>query len=194
MADTPRIYVASLSDYNAGVLHGCWIDAADADTIQEEVAAMLRESAHPNTTCDCPDCDGEGCDECNDTGEVPTAEEWAIHDSEGFGPLTISEHESFEDVAAYAAGIEEHGEAWAAYVDHQGGLEYADGFEDDYCGEYGSEQDYAEQLIDDCYNLDEMMGSLAYYFDYEKFSHDLFIGDNYSIDAPGGNVWVFRRS
>ena len=26
---SPRIYVASLSDYNAGRLHGVWIDAAE---------------------------------------------------------------------------------------------------------------------------------------------------------------------
>ena len=41
-AVTCRIYVASLSDYNAGILHGRWIDVTDEDTIREEIAAMLN--------------------------------------------------------------------------------------------------------------------------------------------------------
>ena len=41
LSGTPRIYVASLSDYNAGHLHGRWIDAdQDPDAIREEIAAM----------------------------------------------------------------------------------------------------------------------------------------------------------
>jgi len=53
-----RIYVASLSDYNAGRLHGAWIDATqDADEIEAEVQEMLAASPEP------------------------IAEEWAIHDS-----------------------------------------------------------------------------------------------------------------
>lgn len=37
------------------------------------------------------------------------------------------------------------------------------------------------------------MGNLAHYFDYEKFARDLFISDCFSIDAPGGGVWVFNN-
>ena len=39
--DTPRIYVACLASYNAGILHGEWIDATDADVIREAIANML---------------------------------------------------------------------------------------------------------------------------------------------------------
>lgn len=42
----PQIYVASLSDYNAGRLHGRWIDAATTDEeLGEEVGAMLATVA-----------------------------------------------------------------------------------------------------------------------------------------------------
>ena len=42
--DRPRIYVASLSDYNAGILHGDWINATDEpDELQAVVNEMLRE-------------------------------------------------------------------------------------------------------------------------------------------------------
>ena len=43
--DTPRIYVACLASYNAGILHGRWIDADNgAEQVQEEIENMLAES------------------------------------------------------------------------------------------------------------------------------------------------------
>jgi hypothetical protein len=41
----PRIYVASLSDYNAGRLHGVWLEATDIDSVRVGVAGMLKASA-----------------------------------------------------------------------------------------------------------------------------------------------------
>ena len=71
-----RVYVASLADYNAGRLHGRWIDATlGAEHIQAETAAMLQESREP------------------------FAEEWAIHDYEGFDGWKLYEWESFDTVA-----------------------------------------------------------------------------------------------
>jgi hypothetical protein len=65
---TPKIYVASLSDYNAGRLHGRWIDANQpTHGIWSDIGDMLAESPEPG------------------------AEEWAIHDYEGFWPLELSE-------------------------------------------------------------------------------------------------------
>jgi len=64
----PRIYVACLAAYNKGYLHGVWIDAdQDADQIRGEIAAMLACSP------------------------VEDAEEYAIHDYEGFESVSISE-------------------------------------------------------------------------------------------------------
>ena len=41
----PRIYVASLADYNEGRLHGAWIDAAqDEDELERAVKEMLAQS------------------------------------------------------------------------------------------------------------------------------------------------------
>ncbi|RYH20560.1 MAG: antirestriction protein ArdA, partial [Alcaligenaceae bacterium] len=36
----PRIYVASLSDYNAGILHGMWYDLGDFDDVDDVHAAI----------------------------------------------------------------------------------------------------------------------------------------------------------
>jgi antirestriction protein len=55
-------------------------------------------------------------------------------------------------------------------------------------GQWDSEKDFAEHIVDECYNLDDMMGSLASYFDYEAYARDLFIDDYYFTDG-----YVFRR-
>jgi antirestriction protein len=45
---TPKIYVACLAAYNAGYLHGDWIDAdQDADDIYQEIRDMLSRSLFP---------------------------------------------------------------------------------------------------------------------------------------------------
>ena len=117
MSDTPRIYVACLAAYNAGRLHGVWIDAnQSAEDIHSEVADMLAVSPEPG------------------------AEEWAIHDYEGFTPLRLSEWESFERVSAIAAGIAEHGAAFTAWLSYDDDRDPADvqTFEDAYRGEWDS--------------------------------------------------------
>jgi antirestriction protein len=86
-AARPAIYVASLLDYNNGILHGAWIPVgASADALLLEILAML--SISPTT---------------RRTGEP--AEEWAIHDYEGFGDRRLDPHESLEDMAATALAL-----------------------------------------------------------------------------------------
>jgi hypothetical protein len=92
----PEIWVGSLSDYNAGVLHGIWIDAwQEPEEIQEQVSWMLRTSPTGN------------------------AEEYAIFDHSDFCGLQVDENMSLADVSRLARGIAEHGEAfakWAGYL------------------------------------------------------------------------------
>lgn len=206
-----RIYVACLASYNNGALHGVWIDCdgKDADDIQNEVNAMLRESRYPNVTVDCPDCelarraqghiDGRSpagfcgacsCDTCKGTGQVPSAEEWAIHDHEGFGDL-IGESTGFERVAELAEILEEHGEEFIAYAGHVG-EHYAteEGFEEAYRGTWDSEEAYAESLIDDGV-LGDIPDALVNYVDTGKFARDLFLYDYWRDDSTGA---VFDRN
>ena len=63
-----------------------------------------------------------------------------------------------------------------------------DKFEDAYQGEFDSEEDFAYHIIDECYDIEQTMGNLSFYFDYEKFARDLFMCD-YFFD----NGYVFRR-
>jgi len=173
--EAPRIYVASLSDYNAGRLHGRWIDAnQSAEDITEEVRAMLAASPEP------------------------VAEEWAIHDYEGFGSLSLSEWETFERVADIAAAIEEHGEEpVCAFVSNFGTDEPwdEDAFTEAYCGEWDSMEEYAEQLAEDIGAIDPNASHEwpKSYIDWEAAARDLILGGDYWTHEEHGLVYVFRN-
>lgn len=57
-----------------------------------------------------------------------------------------------------------------------------DNFEEAYCGEWDSEEDFARHIVEECYDLERSMGDLARYFDYEAFGRELFMY-NYSMSA-----------
>jgi antirestriction protein len=165
-AVSPRIYVRCLACYNAGILHGAWIDAdQDADAIQEEVQAMLAASP------------------------VPDAEEWAIHDYEGFGDVRISEYESFEKVSELASFIEKHGRIGLAVLGHYSGdLEDAERAMGDCLGTYASLADYAESTMDGV----EIPASVAPYVDYEGMGRDMEMnGDIFTIELGFDEVLIF---
>ncbi len=167
----PRIYVACLAAYNAGRLHGRWIDANQPpEDIWEEVDAMLAASPEPG------------------------AEEWAIHDYEGFGSLRLSEWEPFERVSTIAAGIAEHGDAFSAWVEYDPSrdLDEPHAFEDAYRGEWDSLHDYAEQLADDIglYDVADKAGSPYVVVDVEMLERDLDI-ELYTARTGKGTIYVF---
>ncbi|MEO0643292.1 MAG: antirestriction protein ArdA [Pseudomonadota bacterium] len=145
----PRILVRCLAAYNSGRLHGVMVDATlGEDHIWEKVRAMLAASPEPG------------------------AEEWAIHDYEGFEGATLSEYASFESVCALAEFITEQGELGAKLYRHFGDdLEQARAAFDDYAGEYRSAADFAEQLHDD-FGTD-IPESLQYYIDWEALARDM---------------------
>lgn len=179
--DGPRIYVASLSDYNNGILHGRWIDATeDVHDMHELIDEMLRSSP---TTARYGD----------------KAEEWAIHDYEGFGPLRLGEYEALSTVARLAAGITEHGPAFAAWAEQVGTSEadQLDRFDELYRGEWDSADDYAEQLLDDMgatAAIDGLPEWLQCYveLDVAGFGRDLQLGGDITVvDKPEGGVWIW---
>lgn len=170
----PRIYVADLAAYNAGILHGAWIDADQStEDIQAAVNDMLAASPEP------------------------LAEEWAIHDYEGFGSLALSEWESFERIAAIAAGIAEHGDAFTAWLSYDSCNDPSDihAFENAYCGEWPSLHAYAEDWADSAglYDIAEKAGSPYIVVDADMLERDLDI-ELYTVDAADGGVYVFNSN
>ncbi|MEX2170710.1 MAG: antirestriction protein ArdA [Pirellulales bacterium] len=164
----PMIYVACLAAYNAGTLHGKWITATqDADSLHREVQAILKQSPEP------------------------LAEEWAIHDYEGFGNIRLGEYESLSEVSRLALLVEEHGEpfgAYAAHVDTESATE--ESFLDAYRGHWDSELAYAQDLFDELY-AHELPEHLRNYINYEAFSRDLFLDGYFSIRSSDFGVYVF---
>jgi antirestriction protein len=169
MKDTPRIYVADLSAYNNGHLHGEWIDCdIDADEVREQIKIMLAASP------------------------MPDAEEWAIHDYEGFHGITISEYESIDRVVELAEKLEEHGEAFAAFLDRYN-FEDIDEFEDRYRGCYKSKEDFAEERYEEDGTIKriEEAGLQSMYIDFEAIARDMFISGYSSIDRGHETLYVF---
>ncbi len=58
----------------------------------------------------------------------------------------------------------------------------------DVCIFDGTREDYACQLVADCYDLEKQMGELARYFDYDAFGRDLELGGDIVEISP--RVWV----
>ena len=163
-----RIYVACLAAYNNGILHGAWIDAdQDVGDIQAEIAAMLKASPSPG------------------------AEEWAIHDYEGFEGLDVSEYEGIGGVVRKAAFISEHGALGAAVADYYGGdLDDATRTMDEgYFGEYRTAADFAEEVTE---NTNDIPQSLRFYIDYDRMARDMELsGDIFTIETGFEEVHVF---
>ncbi len=165
---TPKIYVACLAAYNNGYLHGQWIDVLDdVQAVNDQIQDVL------------------------DSSPVCGAEEWAIHDYQGFEGLQLSEYESIDRVVELAGLIKQYGEAWAAYTNYVG-LDYAsrDGFEEAYRGVWDSEEDFAMDLALDTLDIPE---HLRNYIDYEKYANDLFVNDYFSMPGENYKIYVFYR-
>jgi antirestriction protein len=167
--DEIRIYVACLAAYNNGTLHGHWIDAnQDAWEIWNEVSAMLKASP------------------------IKEAEEWAIHDYEGFQGVTISEWEGFERVSEIAAFIAEHGELGGKLIAYFGSLQDAQSaIGDHYAGEYRSTADFVQEMTEQGTEIPE---SLQYYIDWNAMARDWEINDILTIETGFENVHVFWRA
>ena len=121
---------------------------------------------------------------------IPDAEEWAIHDHEGFEGLDISEYEEIESVCEKAAFIEEHGRLGAELASHYGGdlKEAKTTLNDHYAGQYSSLAEFAEELTD---QTAEIPNSLQYYIDYELMGRDLAISDVFVIRLGYEELHVF---
>ena len=171
-----RIYVASLSDYNDGRLYGRWINAdQDPDCIDNEVRDMLKGA--------------------------PTrrAEEWAIHDYEGFGAFHLSEYESLIVVARIAQGIGDHGPAFAHWVNLVGTAdnEALDDFEDYYRGVWSSIEAYAEDMLEDLGATVKQFGPAwlqpYIHIDYQQFGQALASDLDTAEDEHGVHIFEVRQ-
>lgn len=173
MNTTARIYIACLAAYNNGKLHGKWIEAnQDASEIWAEVSEMLKTSPEPN------------------------AEEWAMHDYEGFGEIGFSEWPDFARVSKIAALIEDHGDAFSLWYDSQDGqnvdaLELEEKFLEQWQGAHDSKEAFADHLLESTGQLSELPEWARGYFNLEAYARDLEIGGDYSFVRSNGQIYAF---
>ena len=158
MSDEIRIYVADLAAYNAGYLHGVWINACDElDDIKAQINEMLVASPED------------------------LAEEYAIHDYEGFGGYALSEYAGIETAHEMACFIAKYPDFGSELLNHFGGdvEEAKTAAEDNYCGCYQSLADYAQELTEETTQIPE---NLIYYINYERMGRDMEMsGDVFTI-------------
>lgn len=189
---TPRVWIACLAAYSAGRLHGEWVDATDETELEEARDRILASSP------------------------VPGAEEWAIHDYEGFGGLSseLGEYPDLADVAKIGALIEEHGEAVALAIDAlEPDLDDVDEdwFFAHYRGVHSDEGEFAYENVKEIgwsnvpgrvwpspyaspeQGLD-IFEELSSYIDWESIARELFQHGNYeSRRASEGGIHVFEQ-
>ena len=163
----PSVYVGTYGKYNDGSLCGLWIDLStfnDFDDFIDFCKAIHADEEDPELMAQ----DFEGF-----------PRQWY---NEGF----MSEGD-FDNIIEYSEFCDKYSqEAVDDYMEFHDEL---DDFEEAYCGEWDSEEDFARHIVSECYDLEKSMGELANYFDYEAFGRELFMWD-YSMGANGN---VFRR-
>jgi len=173
----PRLYFACLAAYNAGHLHGEWVDfypGITPEEIQEAIDAMLKASP------------------------VPDAEEWDIHDAEGFAGLDSG---SFELLCQVSELIHEHQEgAVKGFIGHVGSSNLVaeiDNFSDIYIGRFKSEEDFCEEHLGIAEAAEQIQvfdwATLDQYIDWERIAKDAFINSYFSHKEAHEEVHVYAR-
>lgn len=165
---TASVYVGTYAKYVGGSLAGEWMNLADYDSKEEFIAACIELHA--------------------DEGEP----ELMFQDWENIPEGLISEcgisSALFELMKLLSEDEEEAFTEWADFRGEDITADPAasvDTFRDQYCGEWESEEEYAEELFNECYAY-EIPEGLRYYIDYARFARDLFMSD---YDYYGGHVF-----
>lgn len=172
---TTRIYVACLASYNAGKLYGKWIDANQSpEEISAEIFEMLQASSEHG------------------------AEEWAVHDYEGFGEISLSEWPDIARVSKISGLIEEHGDAYSLWYSTQDAQnleieELEERFLEQWQGAHESKEAFADYFLDSTGQLQEIPEFARRYFDFEAYARDLELSGDYSFVRANGQVYAFAN-
>lgn len=164
----PCLYCGTYAKYNDGDLTGMWIDLATFDNYDEFIT--FCQAIHADE--DDPELMFQDC-EC-----LP----------EGWYSESQMSQEAFDRILHYVSLCDTYDkdalDTYLAWCDDQDFIH----FEESYVGQWDSEEDFARHIVEECYDIDRTMGSLASYFDYEAFARDLFMSDYAFYDGH-----VFRE-
>ena len=151
----PALYVGSYRKYNEGLLDGCWISlakCADYDEFMRVCRCLHRDEEDPELMFQ----DADNLPEC-----------WYCESG--------IDQETFDLIKAYAELDEDERRAYEAYLDLRCESDVTvEDFREHYCGEWHSEEEFTEQLVDDQGILDEVPEHLRRFFDMEAYADELF--------------------
>ena len=157
-SDSPALYCGTYGKYNSGNFSGMWLNVSTFDDYEEFLnfcLAIHADEEDPEIMFQ----DGENIPDslcCESMGE-----------------------EEFNQIAEYCELCDEYSvEAVDDFLEWDS-TEDLDNMHDAYVGVYDSREDFAREIVSDCYDIENIMGNLACYFDYEAFARDLFMGDYY---------------
>jgi antirestriction protein len=160
----PKLYVGTYGKYNSGSIEGEWLtlsDYTDKDDFLEACAKLHSDESDP---------------------------EFMYQDFEGFPRNLYSESglsgELFKYVQAITDMSDEEREAFDDFMDNDSDND-VERFKEAYQGHYDSMTEFAEHLLDDIGDLQQIPERLRYYFDFEAYARDLELGGDYWISDNG---------
>ena len=162
----PSVYCGTYAKYNEGSIFGAWLDISkfcDYDEFMDVCRQLHADEKDPELMFQDYECFPE-----------------SLYSESGM------DEDTFDKILAYANLSESEKEAFDDYMDlgHDFDIER---FQEANMGYFESKEDFAQYIIDECGNILQSTGILAY-FDYEAYARDLFLGD-YEM---GENNHVFR--
>lgn len=164
----PAVCVGTYAKYNDGNLDSMWmslVNCGDYDTFLKVCRAIHRDEEDP---------------------------EFIFYDYENFCESWYDEGslsgDTFDRILEFAELDEDEQEAFEAFMDIRCDADVTfEEFREAYCGQWDSEEEYTEQLVDDLGLLDEIPEHLRRFFDMEAYSRELFA---YDYEYQDG--YVFR--
>lgn len=163
------VYVGTYGKYNGGSIYGKWVHLAEFD------------------------CKEDFYDYCRELHKDEKDPEFMFQDWEGMPSGFIDEaflSEQFFELKKAAEDLcGEQAEAFLVFCERNSvetdAWRLRKDFDECYIGKYDSEEDFAHEIANDCY---EMPSWADIYFDYERFARDLFMCDYWMEDGH-----VFRH-
>lgn len=157
-SDSPALYCGTYGKYNSGNLSGMWLNVStfdDYEDFENFCLAIHADERDPELMY-------------QDYENMPDS---LYHESMG--------EKEFNKIEEYCELCDEYSvEAVDDFLEWDS-TEDLDNMHDAYVGVYDSREDFAREIVSDCYDIENIMGNLACYFDYEAFARDLFMGDYY---------------
>lgn len=155
---SPALYCGTYGKYNSGNLSGMWLNVSTFDDYEDFVNFCLAIHADEED----PELMYQDFENMPDS---------LYHESMG--------EKEFNKIEEYCELCDEYSvEAVDDFLEWDS-TEDLDNMHDAYVGVYDSREDFAREIVSDCYDIENIMGNLACYFDYEAFARDLFMGDYY---------------